>query len=141
MIRKRIRGKLQRYAAGFEALRDRSDAFLARTGSRPQVLLLPLGPLAEHNIRTTFAANLLASGGIEAINPGTVDAAGSPRPWRKSRRGSPGVAVICGTDKRYQDEAAGIVEAARSAGVSRVYLAGPEKAVARSDASTGPTST
>jgi methylmalonyl-CoA mutase len=39
------------------------------------------------------------------------------------------VAVICGTDKRYHDEAAGVVEAARSAGVSRVYLAGPEKAL------------
>ena len=38
-------------------------------------LLLPLGPLAEHNIRTTFAANLLASGGVETVNPGTVDAA------------------------------------------------------------------
>ena len=37
------------------------------------MLLLPLGPLAEHNIRTTFATNLLASGGIEAVNPGTVD--------------------------------------------------------------------
>ena len=47
-------------------LRDRSDAFLARTGARPQALLLPLGPLAEHNIRATFAANLLASGGSEA---------------------------------------------------------------------------
>ena len=65
-----------RYAAEFEALRDRSDAYLDRTGSRPQALLLPLGPLAEHNIRTTFAANLLASGGIEAVNPGTVDADG-----------------------------------------------------------------
>jgi len=60
----------------FEALRDRSDAYLERTGSRPQVLLLPLGPLAEHNIRTTFPANLFASGGIEAVHPGTVDAAG-----------------------------------------------------------------
>ena len=39
----------------------------------PTVLLLPLGPLAEHNVRTTFAANLLASGGIEAVNPGPVD--------------------------------------------------------------------
>ena len=64
------------YAAGFEALRDRSDAYLERTGSRPQVLLLPLGPLAEHNIRATFAANLLASGGIEAASPGTVTADG-----------------------------------------------------------------
>lgn len=29
-------GKLVRYAAEFEALRDRSDAFVARTGSRPE---------------------------------------------------------------------------------------------------------
>ena len=78
-------GNLTRYAAGFEALRDRSDAFLARTGARPEALLLPLGPLAEHNIRTTFAANLLASGGIEAINPGTVDAGGVGKAM--SRRG------------------------------------------------------
>jgi methylmalonyl-CoA mutase len=126
-----IPGNLARYAAGFEALRDRSDAFLARTGSRPQVLLLPLGPLAEHNIRTTFAANLLASGGIEAINPGTVDAGGVAAAVAEIPTAElPGVALICGTDKRYQDEAAGIVAAARDAGISRIYLAGPEKAVA-----------
>ena len=65
-----------RYAAGFEALRDRSDAYLAATGARPRALLLPVGPLAEHNVRTTFAANLLASGGVETVNPGTVEAAG-----------------------------------------------------------------
>jgi methylmalonyl-CoA mutase len=120
-----IAGNLARYAAGFEALRDRSDAFLARAGSRPQVLLLPLGPLAEHNIRTTFATNLLASGGIEAVNPGTVDAGGVAA--AVAAAGSPGVAVICGIDKRYQDEAAGIVAAARNAGISRIYLAGSEK--------------
>ena len=39
------------------------------------------------------------------------------------------MAVICGTDTRYHDEAADIVEAARGAGVSRVCLAGPEKAL------------
>jgi methylmalonyl-CoA mutase len=120
-------GNLARYAAAFEALRDRSDVFLARTGARPRALLLPLGPLAEHNIRTTFASNLLASGGIEAVNPGTVDAVGVAE--AVSNAGSPTVAIICGTDKRYADEAAGIVAAARDAGVARVYLAGPEKAL------------
>ncbi|SOX53569.1 methylmalonyl-CoA mutase small subunit, partial [Mycobacterium ahvazicum] len=124
-------GNLQRYAAGFETLRDRSDAFLARTDARPKALLLPLGPLAEHNIRTTFAANLLASGGIEAVNPGTLDADGVAA--AVSDAGSPAAAVICGTDKRYATEAAAIVDAARNAGVSRVYLAGPEKAVANTD--------
>ena len=106
-----------RYAAGFEALRDRSDAFLEKTGSRPSVLLLPLGPLAEHNVRTTFATNLLASGGIEAV---TEDAGAK-------------VAVICGTDARYATEASAAVDAARKAGISHVLLAGPEKAVAEAD--------
>jgi methylmalonyl-CoA mutase len=120
-------GNLQRYAAVFEALRDRSDVYLARTGTRPRALLLPLGPLAEHNIRTTFASNLLASGGIEAVNPGTVDAAGVDQ--AVCAAGTPAVAVICGTDGRYGTEASGVVEAARSSGVASVYLAGPEKAL------------
>ena len=121
-------GNLVRYAAEFESLRDRSDVYLDRTGARPQVLLLPLGPLAEHNIRTTFAANLLASGGIEAVNPGTVDADGVEKAVADA--GSVIAAVVCGTDKRYGTEASAVVEAAHCAGVSHVYLAGPDKAVA-----------
>jgi methylmalonyl-CoA mutase len=116
-----------RYSAAFEALRDRSDAHLAATGSRPKALLLPLGPLAEHNIRTTFAANLLASGGVETVNPGTLDAAGVATALADA--GNPTVAVICGTDARYGTDCSDVAEAARAAGVSYVYLAGPEKAV------------
>jgi methylmalonyl-CoA mutase len=118
----------ERYAAAFEALRDRSDAHLAAHGTRPKAVLLPIGPLAEHNIRTTFAANLLASGGVETVNPGTVDAAGVAA--AVADVGDPVVAVICGTDARYATEASDVVKAARAAGVSHVYLAGPAKAVA-----------
>ncbi|WP_343573487.1 methylmalonyl-CoA mutase small subunit [Mycobacterium sp.] len=124
-------GKVIRYAAEFEALRDRSDAYSARSESRPQVLLLPLGPVAEHNIRTTFAANLLAAGGIEAINPGTVDADEVARAVADA--GSPAVAVVCGTDARYGSEASAVVAAARSAGVSHVCLAGRQQAVAEAE--------
>jgi methylmalonyl-CoA mutase len=124
-------GTLIRYAAQFEALRDRSDAYLARTDSRPQALLLPLGPLAEHNVRTTFASNLLASGGIEAVNPGTVDADGVAKAVADA--GTPPVAVICGTDSRYGSEASAVVEAAHRAGASHVCLAGPPKAVSEAD--------
>ena len=119
-----------RYAAGFEALRDRSDAHLAATGARPMAVLLPIGPLAEHNVRTTFAANLLASGGVETVNPGTVEPAGVAQ--AVSEAGDARVAVLCGTDARYATDAAEITRAARAAGVSHVYLAGPEKAVADS---------
>jgi methylmalonyl-CoA mutase len=105
------------YGAEFEKLRNRSDAFLEKTGSRPQVLIIPLGPLAEHNIRTTFATNLLASGGIEAVE----DDAGAA------------VAVICGTDARYAAEGSAAVDTARKAGVAHVLLAGPEKAMAEAN--------
>jgi methylmalonyl-CoA mutase len=118
------------YAADFEGLRDRSDSYLAANGVRPRALLLPVGPLAEHNVRTTFAANLLASGGVETVNPGTVDAAGVSRAVAEA--GDSAAAVICGTDARYAQEASEVVRAARAAGVSHVYLAGPAKAVAES---------
>jgi methylmalonyl-CoA mutase len=117
-----------RYAAGYEALRDRSDAFLEKTGSRPRVLLLPLGPLAEHNIRATFVTNLLASGGIEAVNPGPVYAVAVPSVVAEA--GSIDTAVICGTDARYHLDVPAVVDAARAAGVGQIYLAGPQRAIA-----------
>jgi len=126
---------IQRYAADFEALRDRSDAYLHRTGARPKVLLVPLGPLAENNIRATFAANLLASGGIEAVNPGTVDPHGLGTVVPEA---GTSVAVICGADARYGAEVAAVVSAARAAGVEQIYLAGPEKAVADVPSDTRP---
>ena len=119
---------VRRYSAEFEALRDRSDAYLARTGSRPTAVLLPLGPLAEHNIRTTFAANLLASGGIDAVNPGTVTADTVAAVLADGAGAE--VAVLCGTDARYGQEVAAVVAAARAAGAGHILLAGPQKAVA-----------
>ncbi|TEA00767.1 methylmalonyl-CoA mutase small subunit [Mycobacteroides salmoniphilum] len=116
-----------RYAADFEALRDRSDASLAASGTRPTALLIPLGPLAEHNVRTTFASNLLASGGIEAVNPGVLDAGTVASAVADA---GARVVVMCGTDARYAAEAGAVVDAARAAGATDVYLAGPEKSVA-----------
>ena len=116
-----------RYAAAFEHLRDRADVYRDRTGRHPQVLLLPLGPLAENNIRATFTANLLACGGIEAVNPGTIGPAGIDDAVRQA---GVAVAVICGTDARYRTEVAATVPAARAAGIEHIYLAGPEEALA-----------
>jgi methylmalonyl-CoA mutase len=117
-----------RYAAGFEALRARADAFLEKNGSRPRVLLLPLGPLAEHNVRATFVTNLLASGGIESVNPGPVYAAAVSSVVAEA--GFVNTAVICGTDARYHADVPAVVDAARAAGVSQIYLAGPQRAIA-----------
>ncbi|GAB2729802.1 methylmalonyl-CoA mutase family protein [Nocardia thraciensis] len=123
----RLPGAVARYGAAFEALRNRSDAYLAARGARPRAVLIPLGPVAEHNVRVTFTANLLASGGIEAVNPGALEIAGIGAAASES---ASTIAVLCGTDARYAAEAGAAVEQLRSAGVATVLLAGPEKAVA-----------
>ncbi|QXQ12358.1 methylmalonyl-CoA mutase family protein [Skermania piniformis] len=114
-----------RYGAAFEALRDRSDKYLATHGARPQAVLIPLGPVAEHTARVTFATNLLASGGIETVDPGplTIDDIASA-----ATESGAAVAVVCGSDRRYGAEAAPATAALRAAGVGTVLLAGPEKA-------------
>ncbi|GAC68723.1 methylmalonyl-CoA mutase family protein [Gordonia soli] len=114
--------RLARVARRFEELRDRSDARLARDGRRPSVLLIPLGPVAEHNGRTTFVANLLAAGGIDATNPGPLAADAIATAVTEAQ--TP-VAVLCGTKKRYAEDGPAALTAARSAGVGRVLLAGP----------------
>ncbi|QDQ97408.1 methylmalonyl-CoA mutase small subunit [Tomitella fengzijianii] len=120
--------EVRRYSARFEALRDRSDAHLAAQGARPRAVLVALGPLSEHNVRTSFASNLLASGGIAAESTGTVTADTLTDALEAAGERSPAVAVVCGTDARFADEAPATVAALRAAGAGKVLLAGPEKA-------------
>lgn len=115
-------GEGYRYGRAFEELRDRSDAHLETTGSRPTVLIAALGPQAETTGRVTFVSNLLAAGGIEARDPGATTAA-----EYAGVRDSETIAVLCGADKRYATEGADAVRALRDAGVETVYLAGAEK--------------
>lgn len=108
-----------RLAAPFEALRDRSDGVLARTGRRPAVLLATLGPLAEHLARLTFTRNLLAAGGLESREVAEdgdlaagLAAAGS------------GVVVLCGSDEGYARGAVDLAHALTARGARSLWLAG-----------------
>lgn len=114
---------VRRWAAQFEALRNRSDAFLEANGKRPEIGLIPLGPLAKHNVRTGFASNLLASGGIQALNPGQVTP-GTPE-FEAAAKAAP-ILVICGTDQEYGASGAEALAALRELGAENVLLAGSE---------------
>ncbi|WP_330176973.1 methylmalonyl-CoA mutase subunit beta [Streptomyces sp. NBC_01498] len=106
----------------FEALRARSDAHLAATGARPRVLLAALGPAAAHTTRATFASNLFQSGGIEPVHdPVTVDTATAADAL--TRAGTT-VACLCSSDALYAEQAEQVAAALKSAGATRVYLAG-----------------
>ena len=113
--------RVRRWAAEFEALRNRSDAYMEVRGTRPAAVLIPLGPLAKHNIRTGFATNLLASGGIEALNPGQVTP--GTEEFTTAAKSAP-IAVICGTDQEYDATGKDAYEALRAAGVDTILLAG-----------------
>ncbi|WP_067820781.1 methylmalonyl-CoA mutase family protein [Nocardia inohanensis] len=123
----RVPAATARYGAAFEELRNRSDAFLIANGARPKALLVPLGPVAENNVRVTFTANLLASGGIESVHPGAI---GLDEIGKAAAESGASIAVLCGADKRYAAEAGTAVDALRAAGITTVLLAGPEKVVA-----------
>lgn len=111
---------VRRWAAEFEALRNRSDAFLEANGERPTIGLIPVGPLSRHNIRTGFTTNLLASGGIAVTNPGEV-VPGTPEFEAASKTD---IVVICGTDQEYAATGEQVVSKLREAGVKQILLAG-----------------
>ncbi|MYI31168.1 MAG: methylmalonyl-CoA mutase [Acidimicrobiia bacterium] len=111
-----------RLAACFEALRDAADESTNATGQRPQVFLASLGPLAVHNVRSTFATNFLAAGGIGVMaSEGFASAELAAQAWADS--GS-SLAVVCASDAMYQDHAATTVSALKAAGCRHVLLAG-----------------
>jgi methylmalonyl-CoA mutase len=118
-----------RHAEPYEALRDRSDAVLAATGSRPAVFLATLGPVAAHTARASFAANLFQAGGIATPDAGPTDSVAAV--VERFRASGATVACLCGSESSYAELAAPAAAALREAGARRVLLAGkpsPERA-------------
>ena len=116
---------LYRPAEAYEAYRDRSDAALEADGTRPTAFLATLGPLASYTARAGFARNLLAAGGVAAVEAGptetvqdVVDAFGGV---------ATPVVVLCSSDALYDERAADTAAALREAGASRILLAGKPK--------------
>ncbi|MCW7942597.1 methylmalonyl-CoA mutase [Streptomyces hygroscopicus] len=96
----------------YEALRARSDAHLAATGSRPRVYLATMGPAAAHTARAAFASNLFQAGGIEPVTEGDFEDSGATE------------VCLCSSDALYEEQAEATARAFRSAGAEHVLLAG-----------------
>jgi methylmalonyl-CoA mutase len=110
-----------RLAEPFEALRDASDRFLAKTGKRPFVFLANLGTPSDFTARATFAKNFYEAGGIAAVgNDGFKDLAALVAAFKKS---GAGLTCLTSADKVYEREAAQAAKALTAAGAT-VQLAG-----------------
>jgi methylmalonyl-CoA mutase len=106
-----------RLAEPFEQLRERSDAYLAKNGTRPKVFLACLGRPSDFNARASSAKSLFESGGIEA-----VEASGHNLSKRFKESGA-ALACLCSSDKVYASEAVGVAKALTAAGAKHIYLA------------------
>lgn len=110
-----------RYAEVFETLRDRADRRAAAT-RRPAVFLATIGALAQYTARASFAGNLFHAGGIATVDgPGGTDPDEIARAFAES---GTTVAVLASSDRVYGEHAAAVADAVRSAGATRILLAG-----------------
>jgi methylmalonyl-CoA mutase len=110
-----------RLAEPFEALRDKSDALLAKTMKRPQVFIASLGKLSDFTARAMFAKNFYEAGGIAALgNDGFKDQVEMIVAFKASRAK---LACLCGSDTVYAEHAVDAAKALTEAGAI-VHLAG-----------------
>ena len=110
-----------RLAEPFEALRDASDRFLARTGARPKIFLASLGTPADFTARATFASNFFAAGGIEAVN---CESDSPPALASAFKASGVALACLCSSDSIYEREGTAAAGALKAAGARHIYLAG-----------------
>ena len=109
-----------RLGEAFEALRDASDAALAKTGRRPCALVAQIGMPADHGARSVFSKSYVATAGIAAMEA-EVDTETVAEAYRGS---GAALAVICSSDTLYQSEAEACARALKAAGAGVVILAG-----------------
>lgn len=114
--------KARRLSEAFEAMRDAADALAAKSGKRPTVFLAGLGALTDHNMRSTWIRNYLASGGIDVMtSDGYVDGAAAAEAFKASGATT---ACICSSDAVYADKAEATAKALKAAGARTVLMAG-----------------
>ena len=114
-----------RLSEPFEALREKADAFEAKSGAKPKVFLACLGPLAVHGARATWIKNYLAAGGIEGVGSGEITQ--SQDAGQAFAASGATVACICSSDAVYGELGEAVASLLKTAGATRVYLAGRPK--------------
>lgn len=105
-----------RAAAGFEALRDASAAFAARTGARPKVFLARMGPVAQHKARADFASGFFAPGGFELPAKAMFESAEEAAKAAKASGAQ--IVVLCSSDETYPEIVPVFAKALRADGAA-----------------------
>ena len=114
-----------RAAEEYEALRDASAAFAAKTGAAPAILLLNIGPSGRYRLRADWTASFFEAAGF-AID-GTRDFATTGEAVAALTASPAVIAVITSDDATYQESVAPLATAAKAArpGISLLVAGAP----------------
>ena len=103
-------------------MRDASDAMLTKTGSRPKVYLIALGPEPLHRRRAAFVCEWLEAGGIEPVYDG--EAATPLDAVQRIKRSGARLACLCGDDAAYASAGKDFAAALKASGIEGLLVAG-----------------
>ena len=96
-----------RATAKFEELRDATEKYASKNGSRPKVFLANLGPIPKHKARSDFAASFVEVAGFQAVrNDGFHTAEDAVQSALES---GAEITIICGNDESYEQYAKDVV--------------------------------
>src|SRR5208282_2079015 len=111
-----------RLAESFERLRDKSDAIVQRTGSRPRVYLAALGPEPAHRSRVAYVREWFEAGGLESVYDG--ESATAEEAVERMKASAAPLVCLCGDDKAYAAQAEAFAKAIKVSGAKGLALAG-----------------
>lgn len=92
---------VHRWSEKFEALRETTENFKAKTGDNVKIFLANMGPIPQHKARADFTTGFLQVGAFDVLgNNGfaTVDEAAEA-----AKKSGADAVVICSTDATYPD--------------------------------------
>ncbi len=114
------------YAEGAHPVRPWAEPFerLRDDPAETPVFLATMGSLARHTARATFAANLLAAGGVAVAGRGVHDDVAAVLETYRGPDGGQPVVCLAGHDDDYAAWGAELVAALREAGATWVVVAG-----------------
>jgi len=111
-----------RLAEPFEALRDRSDAILEKTGERPRAYLVAIGPEPAHRRRVAYMRDWLEAGGVASVYDG--EAATPEDAVAKLAASRAPFACLCSDDATYAARGEAFAAAVKASGVKGLMFAG-----------------
>jgi methylmalonyl-CoA mutase len=109
-----------RLTEGYEALRDKMEAYVAKAGSPPKVLMAQMGPVKQYKIRSDFSIEFLKPGGFEVLSDDAYETAADAA--RAVIDSGAAATVICSTDNTYPDLVPEFAKAVKAGAPDTVVL-------------------